>query len=481
MLYHLFTFFEDSFSGVRLIHYITFRATFAAIFAFAVATWVGPGIVASLRRRKIAGYTKTGSDEVDSRRDEKKDVPTMGGVILLVGVALSGFLFARLDNPYTWVVLLSFLAFGALGAIDDWKKLTDTESRGISERQKLGGQLLIALLAIGTLYGLGNAQDGLPWLRAPHLKESPYALQWVKRHKVVEGESWNSLADRYLGSTRRAQQIAVRNGIDREFAGMAAVLSVAAGGDICDPSVPEAVFHAPTVGRVIHLPAPWPDGTDHHRHDLQVPVVKGFCLDLGLLFIPLGILVIVGASNAVNLTDGMDGLAIGTTAIVAIAFALIAYVVGRVDFSSELYLFHVPEGGELAIIAASLVGGSLGFLWFNSYPAQVFMGDTGSLSIGGILGVLAVALRHEITLFVAGGLFVAEVLSVIWQRAYFKSTRRAAIKAGAADATGKRWFRCAPFHHHYEMGGLHESKVVIRFWIVSVICVLTALALLKVR
>ncbi|MDF1699954.1 MAG: phospho-N-acetylmuramoyl-pentapeptide-transferase [Planctomycetota bacterium] len=481
MLYHLFSQFEDAFSGVRLIQYITFRATFAAIFAFVVATWVGPGIVASLRKRKIAGYTKTGSDEVDSQRDAKKDVPTMGGVILLIGVALSGFLFARLDNPYTWVVLLGFLAFGALGAVDDWRKLTDSQSRGISEKQKLGGQLVISLLAIGTLYALGCAQDGLdPW-RMPGMKENPYALRWVKRHTVVEGESWNSLADRYLGGTRRAGEIAVRNGIDPTMARSAAVLSAAAGGDLCDPSVPEAVYHAPIVDREIDLPAAWPDARDHHRHDLQIPINKKFCFDLGLLFIPLGILVIVGASNAVNLTDGMDGLAIGTTATVAIAFAFIAYVVGRVDFSQELYLFYVPEGGEIAIICAALVGGSLGFLWFNCYPAQVFMGDTGSLSIGGILGLMAVALRHEFTLLLAGGLFVMEALSVIWQRVYFKGTRRKARKAGVAEATGKRWFRCAPFHHHYQMGGMHESKVVIRFWIVSVICVLTALALVKVR
>jgi phospho-N-acetylmuramoyl-pentapeptide-transferase len=159
----------------------------------------------------------------------------------------------------------------------------------------------------------------------------------------------------------------------------------------------------------------------------------------------------------------------------------VAYVVGRVDFSRELHLFYVPEAGEIAVIAAALVGGSLGFLWFNGYPAQVFMGDTGSLSIGGILGVIAVALRHEMTLFIAGGLFVSEALSVIWQRTYFKATRRKARKAGVADATGKRWFRCAPHHHHWQMGGLHENKVTVRFWIVSVICVVAALAILKVR
>ena len=234
-------------------------------------------------------------------------------------------------------------------------------------------------------------------------------------------------------------------------------------------------------GQVLRLPAPWPDPRDHHRADLQVPFFKGFCLDLGLLFIPLGILVIVGASNAVNITDGMDGLAIGITGTVAGAFVLIAYIVGRVDFSQELYLFYVPEGGEIAIIAAALAGGSLGFLWFNAHPAEVFMGDTGSLSIGGILGVMAVTLRHELTLAIAGGMFVAEVLSVIWQRTWFKATRRRARRRGVTNATGRRWFKVAPFHHHYEALGLHENKVTIRFWIVSVICVVAALASLKMR
>ncbi|MDJ0522674.1 MAG: phospho-N-acetylmuramoyl-pentapeptide-transferase [Planctomycetota bacterium] len=480
MLYHLFSNLEDVLSGFRLIHYITFRAAFAAILAFLVATVVGPGIVRSLAKRKIAGFSRTGSDEVDGQRSAKADVPTMGGVILLIGVALSGFLFVRLDTPYTWIILLSFLAFGALGALDDWKKLTDPQSRGISERQKLGGQVLIAFVALGTLYALGNMQDGTPWLRGPAMKDNPYALRWIKRHTIREGESWTSIAGKYLNNSRRAREIAVHNGVPAEQVN-SAVLSAAAGSDLCDPDTPEAAQFAPVVDREIDLPASWPDPRDHHRADLQVPFFKKFCLDLGLLFIPLGILVIVGASNAVNLTDGMDGLAIGTTATVAVAFAVIAYIVGRVDFSRELHLFYVPEAGEIAIIAAALIGGSLGFLWFNSYPATVFMGDTGSLSIGGILGVIAVTLRHEITLLIAGGLFVSEAVSVIGQRVYFKATRRRAEKAGVPNATGKRWLRCAPHHHHWQMGGLHENKVTVRFWIVSVICVVAALALLKVR
>jgi phospho-N-acetylmuramoyl-pentapeptide-transferase len=461
MLYHLFHPLQQTVSGFRLFDYITFRAAWAAILAFLVATVVGPGILASLKRRKVAGYVATGSGPVDEERARKAAVPTMGGVILLIGVALSGFLFARLDVAYTWIVLLSFLAFGVLGALDDWKKLKDPKSTGLRERHKLLGQLAIAFVTITTLYALGNAQDGTSWTRGPSMKPSPYA-GWTPRHVVEPGDTWASLAKHYYDNEdndERARQIARYNG---RFArsGMP----------------PE-----PLAGREIRLPPPWPDPDDHHRADLQVPFVKGFCLDLGWLFIPLGILVIVGASNAVNLTDGLDGLAIGTTATVASAFAVIAYVVGRVDFSRELHLFYVQDGGELAVIGAALVGGSLGFLWFNSHPAQVFMGDTGSLSIGGILGVLAVSLRHELTLAIAGGMFVAEAGSVIAQRSYFKLSRRAARRRGDANPQGKRLFLCAPLHHHYQFKGLHENKVTVRFWIVSVVCVLVALASLKMR
>jgi phospho-N-acetylmuramoyl-pentapeptide-transferase len=458
MLYHLFHPLQNVVSGFRLFDYITFRAAWAAVLAFLVATVVGPGVVASLKRRKVAGYVATGSGAVDAERERKADVPTMGGVILLVGVGLSGFLFARLDTPYTWIALLAFLAFGALGAADDAQKLRNPASRGMAERHKLIGQVTIAFVAITALYVLGNAEDATPWLRGPAMKPNPYA-RWVKGHVVEPGESWASIAEQRFGDASRAAQIARYNG------------RVGSTGD-----VPE-----PVAGREIRLPPPWPDPTDHHRADLQVPFVKSFCLDLGLLFIPIGILVIVGASNAVNLTDGLDGLAIGITASVATAFAVIAYIVGRVDFSRELHLFYVPEAGELAVIGAALAGGSLGFLWFNGHPAQVFMGDTGALSIGGILGVLAVSLRHELTLAIAGGMFVAEVLSVVAQRVWFKHTRRVARRRGDENPQGQRLFLCAPLHHHYQFKGLHENKVTVRFWIVSMICVLVALASLKMR
>lgn len=458
MLYHLFQPLQQVVSGFRLFDYITFRAAWAAVLAFLVATVVGPGIVASLERRKVKGYVTTGSGAIDEERRRKAGIPTMGGVILLVGVGLSGFLFARLDTPYTWIALVSFLAFGALGAADDWKKLKDPKSSGMKERHKLLGQVAIAFVAISSLYAIGNAEDATPWLRGPHLKPNPYA-GWVKRDVVRPGDTWAAIGERALGDPERGRQIARYNG------------RVGRAGE-----APE-----PTPGQEIRLPPPWPDPADHHRADLQVPFIKSFCLDLGLLFVPLGILVIVGASNAVNLTDGLDGLAIGITATVASAFAVIAYVVGRVDFSRELHLFYVPEAGELAVIGAALAGGSLGFLWFNSHPATVFMGDTGSLSIGGILGVLAVSLRHELTLAIAGGMFVVEVLSVIAQRSHFKRTKRAAVRRGDPSPQGRRLLLCAPLHHHFQFKGLHENKVTVRFWIVSVICVLIALASLKMR
>ncbi len=389
----------------------------------------------------------------------------MGGVILLIGVSLSSLLFVRLDTPYTWAAILAFLAFGALGAADDWKKLTVPKSKGMSEKKKLLGQLLISVAVLGTLHAFGSADDGTA-VAARRRDEGvavPRAVGQAPRGDRGRGPT----------SRSRATTCSTPRGRTRSRSATRA-------------SRRDGTLVAPSVGTVIELPPPSTDAHDHHRADLQLPFTKRFCLDLGLFLIPFGILVIVGTSNAVNLTDGLDGLAIGCTATVAVTLTVVAYLVGRVDFARDLYLFHVAEGGELAIIGAALAGGSLGFLWFNGYPASVFMGDTGALAIGGILGVLAVALRHEVTLLLTGGIFVVEAVSVIGQRFWFKRTKRAAIRAGVPNPTGRRWLRCAPLHHHFQQtpppaGPMHENKVTVRFWIVSVVCALVALATLKVR
>ncbi|MDH3591406.1 MAG: phospho-N-acetylmuramoyl-pentapeptide-transferase [Planctomycetota bacterium] len=405
MLYWIFIPLVPWFQGFNIFRYSTFRAAFAAILSFLIVIVCGPGVVAWLRRKKLAGCEGHDSAVLVEKRESKQAVPTMGGLLVLLSVAVSTLLFCRLDNVYVVVLLLAFLAFGALGAIDDWSKVMGGR-RGLGERAKLAGQTSIAVAALLVWYLHASGPDHV--MRGPTLEKSP----WVATSAV-------------------------------------ATLDIVAPG----PIGPTDIAH------------PRAD----HRTDLQVPFFKHFCLDLGLLFLLFGALVVVGASNAVNLTDGLDGLATGCVAITALTFAVVAYLVGRVDTSSYLFVFHIPGASELTVFLAAVGGAALGFLWFNGFPATVFMGDTGSLALGGALGLAAVATRHELTLLVAGGIFVAEAVSVILQRRYFKLTN------------GKRLFRCAPLHHHYEFQGLHEVKVTVRFWIVSVLLALVALALFKLR
>ena len=348
----------------------------------------------------------------------------MGGLLVLFSVLFSVLLFARIDNIYVLVTLGGFLAFGALGAVDDWSKLNG-RGKGLTVRAKLLGQTGIAAVALLVWFAASAEGDYSALARGPSMERSPYPR----------------------GS---------------EVAGL----------DLPPPEPESSAFRsaARASGPRVAI-----DATDvtasvaSHRTDLQLPFLKHFCLDLGLLFLAFGALVVIGASNAVNLTDGLDGLATGCTAIAAITFAVVAYLAGRADYSEYLFIFHIPGAGELTVLCGALAGASLGFLWFNGFPATVFMGDTGSLALGGALGLIAVGTRHEFTLLIVGGVFVAEALSVIAQRRYFRATG------------GKRLFRCAPLHHHYEFQGLHEAKVTLRFWICAVILALFALALFKLR
>jgi phospho-N-acetylmuramoyl-pentapeptide-transferase len=415
MLYWLFLPLVPWFQGFNLFRYISFRAAFAAILAFLIVVVCGPGVVAWLRERKLHGCAGHDSERLEDLRRTKQATPTMGGLLILLAVTVSTLLLGRLDVVYVVVILFAFLAFGALGALDDWRKLTRPGAHGLSERAKLFGQVAIAGAALLVFYldAPATAAEGI-W-RGPELERSPYRNQ-----------TW-----------------------------------VADAGEVTGRRLPvESITASPT--DVVYADA-------DHRTDLQVPFFKHFCLDLGLLFLVFGALVVVGSSNAVNLTDGLDGLATGCVAVVALAFCAIAYVVGRADTSSFLFVFHVPGAGELTIFCASMAGAALGFLWFNCYPASVFMGDTGSLALGGGLGLTAVATRNELALFIAGGVFVVEALSVIAQRRYYRWTG------------GQRLLRCAPLHHHFEFNQMHEVKVTVRFWIVTVLLALFALALFKLR
>lgn len=346
----------------NLFRYITFRAGAAFVTALVFGFLFGRPLINLLRKRQGNGQPIR-SDGPASHLLTKAGTPTMGGVLILGALVFSTLLWARLDNPYVWIVLLVTVAFGALGFADDYAKVSKGNHKGVPGRVRLAIGFAIGALATGTSMVLHPAE--------------------------MSGQ-------------------------------------------------------------------------------LAVPVFKEVLIHLGWFFIPFGMIVIAGAANAVNLTDGLDGLAIMPVMIAAGTLGVIAYTVGRVDFTAYLDVHFVPGTSELLIFSAALIGGGLGFLWYNAPPAAVFMGDTGSLALGGALGAIAVVTKHEIVLAIVGGLFVLEALSVIIQVAYFK-------------ATGKRVFLMAPIHHHFEKKGWAEPQIVIRFWIISLVLAVAGLATLKLR
>ena len=360
MLYIL-TQFSDGGGLFNLFQYLTVRAGAAFLTALIFGFIFGRPLIDLLRRKQGKGQPIR--DDGPATHFVKAGTPTMGGLLILSALVVSTLLWARLDTPYIWIVLLVTIGFGLIGFADDYAKVTKQNTKGVSGRVRMALGLLLAGLAA-------------------------YA------------------AARYH---------------------------------------PEAL-----------------------TNQLAFPLFKDALLNLGWFFVPFGMVVIVGAANAVNLTDGLDGLAIGPVMIAAGTFGVIAYVVGHANFANYLGVHSVPGSGELLIFASALVGGGLGFLWYNAPPAAVFMGDTGSLALGGALGAIAVCTKHEIVLSIVGGLFVVEALSVIIQVAYFKRT-------------GRRVFLMAPIHHHFEKKGWAEPQIVIRFWIIALILALIGLATLKVR
>jgi phospho-N-acetylmuramoyl-pentapeptide-transferase len=345
----------------NVFSYITLRAVLAMLTALMISFIVGPTMIRKLTAYKIGQSVR---DDGPQTHLVKTGTPTMGGALILVAMAISTLLWADLRNPYVWVVLATTMGFGAIGWVDDWRKVVHRNPKGLSAKAKYFWQSLIG-------------------------------------------------------------------------AGVAVFLAMTA-----------------------TLPA---------HTELIVPFFKMLTIPLGGVgFVVLTYFVIVGSSNAVNLTDGLDGLAIMPTVMVAGALALFAYVAGNFVFSRYLGVPYVPGAGELAVFCTALAGAGLGFLWFNAYPAEVFMGDVGALALGAAIGVVAVIVRQEIVLFVMGGVFVVETLSVV-------------LQVGSFKLTGKRIFRMAPLHHHYELKGWKENQVVVRFWIISMMLVLVGLSTLKLR
>ncbi len=426
MLYQLSQWLGE-FPGSGLWSYISFRAAGAAITAFLLAVLFGPGVIRWLSRLGIGERIDgTGSAKLEELHQKKKGTPTMGGVFLIGALLLSCLLWLRFDahNRFSWPAVLLVAGFAGVGLLDDWVKLT-SKKRGISARHKQG---LLTVLALGV---------GL-WLLGP------------------------AALERWAGGTAARGTGGAVVAIDDGY-GLRAEPAVA---DRGGPRAVEAAF------RGQQPEAQVPTAPPRTGPRLYVPLFKDLSFDLtwalGIPFLLLAILVLTGAANAVNLTDGMDGLAIGCVITSAIAYAGITYFVGHERLSQYLLVAHVPGSGEMTVLLGALLGSALGFLWFNAAPAMVFMGDVGSLGLGGALGFAALVSRTELVLFVVGGVFVATALSVALQVLSFK-------------LTGKRIFRCAPLHHHFQFAGVPDTRIVTRTWIVSALLALCSLALFKVR
>ena len=361
MLYSFLISLIDQFSGLNVFRYLTFRTGLSVMSSMVIVFLIGGPFIKFIESHKITGPIR--DDGPADHIVKKIGTPTMGGLLILIGILFGTLLWADLNNYYVWILLMVSTTFGLLGFADDCLKIKHSNSRGISSGLKLFFQVILSLIAIFLLMKFGDSS---------------------------------------------------------------------------------------------------------HLQNLYFPFFKNLVLQLGLFFIPFALFIIVGSSNAVNLTDGLDGLATVPVILVALSFTLICYVVGNTVFSEYLQIPYIADVGETSIFCGSIVGSCLGFLWYNAPPAKIFMGDTGSLSLGGSLGVVSIISKHEIVLAIVGGLFVLETVSVIVQVVSFKFT-------------GKRVFMMAPLHHHFEKKGWAESTVVIRFWIISIILALIGLATLKLR
>ena len=356
MFYHFLLPLAKIHSIFNIFQYITFRTIYAALTALVLSFIIGPFLIKKLSSMQVTEVI---------RRDGppshlvKEGTPTMGGLIILIAVMVSVFLWGRFDNIYIWVLSIVTIGMGAIGFVDDYRKMNG-KTEGLKASTKIVCQIIVATAAVLVLFSAG------------------------------------------IETT------------------------------------------------------------------LSIPFLKDVRIEMGLLYVPFAVCVIVGTSNAVNLTDGLDGLAIGPMTIAAATYMLFAYLTGHSRLAEYLQIMYVTDAGELAIFAGAMAGASLGFLWFNTYPAQVFMGDIGALSLGGALGCIAVIIKHEVLLLLVGGIFVVEALSVIFQVSSFKMR-------------GKRVFQMAPIHHHYELKGWPEPKIIVRFWIIAIILALVAVSTLKIR
>lgn len=389
MLLALAQWLQGDASFLRLFTYLTFRAVMATITALGIGLVCGPWVIRKLTQMKVGQAVR--KDGPQSHL-VKSGTPTMGGVLILIGIAVATLLWGDLTNRFIWIVMLVTFGFGVIGWVDDYRKVVYKDPRGMSSREKYFWQSVIGLFA--AVYLAFSVSE------ANNVRVFDLFTAWVRS------------------------------------------------------------------GLSMGLPA---------RADLMLPFLKSISYPLGVWgFIVLTYFVIVGASNAVNLTDGLDGLVIMPVVLVGGSLGVFAYVMGSSVYSKYLLFPHIPGAGELLIFCSAMGGAGLAFLWYNTHPAQVFMGDVGALALGGALGTVAVIVRQEIVLFIMGGIFVAETLSVMLQVSWFKYTKK-------RYGEGRRLLKMAPLHHHFELSGWKETQVVVRFWIITLMLCLFGLSTLKLR
>ncbi|MDR3004664.1 MAG: phospho-N-acetylmuramoyl-pentapeptide-transferase [Acidovorax sp.] len=376
-------------SFLRVVQYITFRAVMAALTALVIGLWIGPKAIRMLTALKVGQPVRGYAMQTHL---VKNGTPTMGGVLILFAISVSTLLWFDLSNRFVWIVLLVTLGFGAIGWVDDWRKVVNKDPEGMRSGEKYFWQSVIGLLAaLYLVFSISENSNG---------RVLELFITWVQS------------------------------------------------------------------GFSLDLPP---------KAGLTVPFFKEVSYPLGVLgFVIMTYLVIVGASNAVNLTDGLDGLAIMPVIMVGTALGIFAYVTGNAGYAKYLHFPHIAGTGELMIFCGAMAGAGLAFLWFNAHPAQIFLGDVGALALGGALGTIAVIVRQEIVLAIMGGIFVAEALSVMLQVTYFKYTKK-------RYGEGRRLLKMAPLHHHFEKSGWKETQVVIRFWIITMLLCLIGLSTLKLR
>jgi phospho-N-acetylmuramoyl-pentapeptide-transferase len=422
MVYYLFDFLDRQFNipGAGVFHYISFRAAMALIVSLLISMVFGGRIIKLLHKKQVG---ETVRDLGLDGQLQKKGTPTMGGLIILSAIVIPTLLFAKLHNVYIILMLVSTVWLGAIGFVDDYIKVFKKDKKGLHGKFKVLGQIGIGLIVGVTLY----CNDGVV------VKEKIFTSgQSAYSNEVMNGSNFTPEMPRYSSEATKSMKTTIPFVKDNEF-DYSSLLSF---------------------------------------------LGEGYQKWAWIIFIPFVILIVTAVSNGANITDGIDGLATGTSAIIGVVLGILAYVSGNTVFADYLNIMYIPNSGELVIFIAAFIGACVGFLWYNSFPAQVFMGDTGSLALGGIIAVFAIAIRKELLIPILCGVFLVENLSVMMQVAYFKRMKN---KFGIEHARENRLFKMAPLHHHYQKLGMHESKIVSRFWIIGIMLAVLTIVTLKLR